>query len=267
MLTALVVAADGTTRAQLAGLLELAGWHVDEATSAAQALALDASVTPDLVVTDAVLPDAGAPRLLSRLRRAGSTAHLLVVAAGPTDQLRARCTAAGALACLTAPVDAGLLLDLLERRTALRPDGPVPPADGDHLDADLGAHPHDEDLGGDLGGDLDDDLDGELLDRLQELYADALPGRLSAITGSARRGDPRAVAAAAQTLAGTSGQLGHPEVAGICRAIAADARRGVLAHHLVADLATLALAGASPSAPLPAGAHPSGLRLVLPADH
>ena len=254
MLTALVVAADGTTRAQLAGLLELAGWHVDEATSAGQALALDASVTPDLVVTDAVLPDAGAPQLLSRLRRSGSTAHLLVVATEPTDQLRARCTAAGALACLTAPVDAGLLLDLLERRTALRPDGPALPADGDHRDADLGAHPYDE------------DLDGDLVDRLQELYADALPGRLSAITGSARQGDPRAVAAAAQTLAGTSGQLGHPEVAGICRAIAADARRGVLAHHLVADLATLALAGASSSAPLPAGAHPSGLRLVLPRD-
>jgi hypothetical protein len=48
------------------------------------------------------------------------------------------------------------------------------------------------------------------------------------------------VAAAAHTLAGTSGQLGHPEVADICQAIASDARRGILAHSLVSELAGLA---------------------------
>ena len=46
-----------------------------------------------------------------------------------------------------------------------------------------------------------------------------------------------------RTLAGTSGQLGHPEVASICRAIAADARRGVMAHARVVELQALILAG------------------------
>ncbi len=84
------------------------------------------------------------------------------------------------------------------------------------------------------------DADAELLDRLQEVYAAALPGRLTAITDGARSGDAAALARASVTLAGTSAQLGHPEVAAVCRAIAQDARRGVLAHELVAELCTVA---------------------------
>ena len=86
----------------------------------------------------------------------------------------------------------------------------------------------------------DADLDAELMDRLQEMYRTALPGRLSAIAAGARSGDSAAVASAAYTLAGTSGQLGHPDVATACREIAADARRGVLAHARLARLSALA---------------------------
>ncbi|WP_255522804.1 Hpt domain-containing protein [Blastococcus sp. TML/C7B] len=71
------------------------------------------------------------------------------------------------------------------------------------------------------------------------MYVTALPGRLAAIETSTRQGDGPAVAAAAYTLAGTSGQLGHPEVASICQAIAADARRGILAHDRVQHLHAL----------------------------
>ena len=85
----------------------------------------------------------------------------------------------------------------------------------------------------------DADLDAELMDRLQEMYRSALPARLSAITTHTSAGDAPAVASAAITLAGTSGQLGHPEVASLCRAIAADARRGVLAHSRVQELRAL----------------------------
>ncbi|MGY1837410.1 Hpt domain-containing protein [Blastococcus sp. SYSU DS0510] len=91
---------------------------------------------------------------------------------------------------------------------------------------------------GDAGAD-DDLVDAELMTRLQDLYADALPSRLSAIDRHTRTGDVTAVAFAAHALAGTSGQLGHPEVASICREIAADARRGVLAHSRVARLQEL----------------------------
>jgi hypothetical protein len=85
----------------------------------------------------------------------------------------------------------------------------------------------------------DADVDEELMDRLQEMYASALPARMSAIAHGARSGNAPALASAAQTLAGTSGQLGHPEVASVCLAIARDARRGILAHSRVVQLQAL----------------------------
>jgi len=237
---ALVVDADPVSRRQVAGLLQLGGWEVHEATTAEQALAAGSALRPDLVVTDAVLPGDSGPRLLDRLRRAGSTARFLVVTAEPTAAVRAECATAGALGCLAKPIDARLLLELVERRRA-----PVPLIDPDDLH--------------------DDDLDAELMDRLQDMYDSALPGRLTAIASSVRQGDPGAVAAAAQTLAGTSGQLGHPEVAGICQAIAADARRGILAHHLVADLAVAALAVEATAGRVTAEQQRSRLQLVKTA--
>jgi HPt (histidine-containing phosphotransfer) domain-containing protein len=74
------------------------------------------------------------------------------------------------------------------------------------------------------------------------MYVSALPDRLRAIASGTRSGDAPAVVSAAHTLAGTSGQLGHPEVASVCRAIAADARRGVMAHARVVQLQELAFA-------------------------
>jgi CheY-like chemotaxis protein len=196
---------------------------VHEAASVDEALAHGAAVSPDLVVTDTVLPDGSGLDLLAGLRRSGSTARFLVVTAEPTEAVRARADAAGALACLAKPIDARLLLDLVERRglEPAVPAGPVAPVATD---------------------DLPEDPDAELTARLEEMYDDALPARLTAIAVTLRQGNVRAVVDAAQALAGTSSQLGHAEVAGICRAIAADARRGILAHHLVADLATVALA-------------------------
>ena len=55
-----------------------------------------------------------------------------------------------------------------------------------------------------------------------------------------RAGDAAALVRASTALAGTSAQLGHPEVAAVCRAIARDARRGVLAHELVDELHSVA---------------------------
>jgi HPt (histidine-containing phosphotransfer) domain-containing protein len=86
----------------------------------------------------------------------------------------------------------------------------------------------------------DEDVDQELMDRLQEMYLDALPDRLQAIASGTRSGNAPAVMSAAHTLAGTSGQLGHPDVAAVCQAIAADARRGVMAPAKVVELQELA---------------------------
>jgi len=218
VLTALVIDASPAARRQVTGLLELAGWGVHEAGDAEDARWLSAATAPDLVVTTASVPgvESGAA-LLRELRLAGSTARFLVVTPEPTDSQRRAAAAAGALACLAAPVDAHLLLDQVRRRTA-------PTGLGDLVDV--------EDL-------HDADLDAELMERLQLIYDDALRTRFSAIDRGVRAGDPRAVADAANTLAGTSGQLGHPEVASVCQAIAADARRGIMAHALVSRLAGL----------------------------
>jgi CheY-like chemotaxis protein len=223
VLTALVIDESPAARRQVTGLLELAGWGVHEAADAEDARWLSAVTRPDLVVTAAtVLGAESGAALLRELRRAGSTARFLVVTPEPTDEQRAAATAAGALACLAAPVDAHPLLELVRSRTA-----PAAAPDPTRAMVDV------EDL-------HDADLDADLIERLHEMYDDALPTRFSAIDQSVRAGDPGAVAAAAHTLAGTSGQLGHPEVADVCQAIAADARRGIMAHSLVSELAGLA---------------------------
>jgi CheY-like chemotaxis protein len=225
VLTALVVDAHVDARRRMSGLLRLGGWQALEAADAADALRQADLTDPDLVVTDAAIPGQGGAALLRRLRASGSRARFVMVATDPGDDVRAEAAAAGALACLAQPVDARILLDFLRRRT-------TGPAAQDLTTQDLTIR--DED-------DLDEDyLDAELRDRLQVMYAEALPARLSAIARSTTAGDTTAVASAAHTLAGTSGQLGHPDVAEICLAIAADARRGVLAHGRLVQLRQLA---------------------------
>lgn len=222
MLTALVVDADPDARRRIAGLLHLAGWQVHQA-AAAEALRT-AAFDLDLVVTEARLPGGTGPALLRGLRAGGSRARFLVVTADPTDDVRRDAAAAGALACVAKPVDADLLLGFLRSRTA-GPAAQEEPTAIRELD-DL----------------HDTDAEAELMARLQEMYESALPGRLSAISSGARSGDHPRVASAAYTLAGTSGQLGHPEVAAVCQAIAHDARRGVLAHARLAQLQEVARA-------------------------
>ena len=218
MLTALVVGPDAADRARTASLLTASGRLVQEAADLPAALRLARSAEPDLVVADLGMPGGDGPALLRRLRLAGCSAHLVGTAREITAEVREAGSAAGALAVLPAPVDAGVLLRFLLSRAA-----------DDSRTADDGA---------DLAA--DDGVDPDLAGRLQEIYADALPGRLSAIDAGARAGNAPALASASTTLAGTSAQLGHPEVAELCRAIAADARRGVLAHGLVDRLLDLA---------------------------
>ena len=222
MLTALVVDDEPDARRRVAGLLRLGGWQVREAANAEDAMRQSVVADFDLVVTDVSMPGEHGPAMLRRMRRNGSRARFLVVTSDPTDEVRAESVTAGAIACLAKPVEARILLDFLRSRTT-----------GLAAQGDLEAVSSWDDL-------HDEDLDAELMDRLQEMYASALPDRLRAIASGTRSGNAPAVVSAAHTLAGTSGQLGHPEVAEVCREIAADARRGVLAHALVVQLQALA---------------------------
>ena len=220
MLTALVVDDASDARRRVAGLLRLGGWQVREAADLETAHRIAATTAPDLVVTDLTVAGGSGITMLRRMRHEGSRARFLVITAEPTDQARADSIAAGAVACLTGPVEARFLLDFLRSRTT----GPA--AQGELAEwADVHA-----------------DIDAELLDRLHGMYLDALPDRLHAIASGTRAGDAPAVVSAAHTLAGSSGQLGHPDVASLCQAIAADARRGVMAHARVVELQELARA-------------------------
>ncbi|HET6394538.1 MAG TPA: response regulator [Blastococcus sp.] len=224
MLTALVVDDQPDARRRVAGLLRLGGWQVREATDAESAHRIATEQDPDLVVTDVSVRGGHGPAMLRRMRREGSRARFLIVTADPTDDVRAEAVTAGAMACLAKPVEARVLLNFLRSRTT----GLAAQEQLSELRewADL----HDE------------DVDQELMDRLHGMYLDALPDRLRAIASGTRSGDAPAVVSAAHTLAGTSGQLGHPDVAAVCQAIAADARRGVMAHAKVVELQELARA-------------------------
>jgi CheY-like chemotaxis protein/HPt (histidine-containing phosphotransfer) domain-containing protein len=233
-LTAVMVDDEPEGRWRVTDLLTLGGWEVFQASGAENAVRRTADLDPDLVVVDISPGRTQAAALFRRLRRTGSRARFLIVAAGASDELRAESATAGALACLPKPVDPRLLLSFLRSRTT-GPTAQDPLADIHDIDIEL-ADIHDVD-------DLHDaDIDADLGARLQDIYVTSLPSRLSAITAGARSGDPVAVASAAFTLAGTSGQLGHSEVAAVCQEIARDARRGVLAHSRLVELQTLARA-------------------------
>jgi CheY-like chemotaxis protein len=230
VLTALVVDPSATARRRVGVLLRLGGWHVVEATNADQALLVAATRDLDLIVTEVMLPGETGLSLLARLRKNGCRARLLMVTKDPTERIRAAASGVGALACLAKPLDPWALIDFLRRRAA---------APARHLRVVREV----EDL-------HQDDVDADTMDRLQEMYVSALPHRLSLIADGARTGDAIAVASAAQTLAGASGQLGHPAIATVCQEIAAEARRGVVSQIRLMELQELSLKATRTNRPL-----------------
>jgi len=231
VLSALVVDPSPAARRRVGALLRLGGWDVLEAADAPAALRRAAGHDLDLVVTEVALPGETGLALLARLRAAGSRARFLVVTATPTEPVRHAAAGAGALACLTKPVDPRALVDLLRRRAA-------PPAGRRHLRVvrDVEEAPA---------------IDAATMDRLRGMYVRALPQRLAVIADAVRAADPMAVAAAAQTLAGASGQLGHPQIARTCEDIAAEARRGGIDRDRLRELLALSLrvTGTAPALP------------------
>jgi CheY-like chemotaxis protein len=212
--TALVVDDSFGARARVTMLLQLGGWRVHQAVGTEDALRLAALIEPDLVVTDMVMRQGHGATLMRRLREEGSSARFLVMAARRTHQTRALAAAAGALACLAKPVDPRLFVDVLR---GLAPDGVMAPARDDAAPRpprEIGPH-------------------------AAEMFAGALPHRLSAIAISAQAGDAAAVAVAADALAEAGHRLGYEEVAFVSSAIARDARRGLVTHGRLVALMDL----------------------------
>jgi CheY-like chemotaxis protein len=224
---ALVVDEAQAARHRVAVLLQLAGWRVYEAVGMRAALRAAAPLDPDLVVTEMHLRDGGGTALVRELRRTGSRARFLIVTARPTARIRAQASASGAT-CLAKPVHPRDLVDFLHDRP---PASPARGARGMAVDA----------VGSVVGSVVAaTEADAHLLERLREMYISALPLRISAIAVAAGNDDAGGVADAARTLAAASGQVGLLDVASICRGIADEADRGVVAHAQVTDLVMLA---------------------------
>ena len=207
--TALVVDDSFASRARITQLLQLGGWRVHQVVGTEAALRVAAVIEPDLVVTDMVMRQGHGATLMRRLRDQGSTARFLVVAARRTHQTLALASGAGALACLAKPVDPRLFVDVMRGLApVVRPAGRTP------APAPVAAR-------------------GE---RVEEMFASALPHRLASIAAAAREGDAVTVAYLGDLLAVASDRMGFTEVALVAHALADDARRGVVPQARLMEL-------------------------------
>lgn len=208
--TALVVDDSAAARSRAATLLRLGGWQVVEAVGTDAALRMAAIVDFDLVVTDMPMRNGHGATLMRRLRESGSRARFLVTATRRTHQVRALAASAGAVACLAKPVDPRLFVDVM-RGLAPVVSQPVPPTAAPAPAV-------------------------EASDRAEEMYASALPHRLAAIAAGAREGDATTVAYISDVLASASARMGYAEVAQVAKAVADDARRGVVPQSRLMEL-------------------------------
>ena len=166
--------------------------------------------------------------LLQQLRRSGSRARLLLVTARPDRWVPAR---TGGIPCLAKPVDPRQLIAFLRGRT---PE-PAPEEARPRMRVAAERLPTAAPAAASSGTE-----EAARQDQQRDFFLSSLPHRLRLITDGARAGDAETVAVAAQSLAGESGRSGAPEVAGVCRTIADDARRGVLSQIRLMQLVALA---------------------------
>jgi CheY-like chemotaxis protein len=240
---ALVVDDSAGARHRVATLLTLAGYQVLEVVGADAALRSAARFRPDLVVTAVRMRSGDGVALLQQLRRRGSQARFVALTSRPDARVHAAVAALGG-ACLGKPVDPRQLVDLLRGRTT----GPA--AQGTtsarlRVAAERLAGARTAASAGASGpaatpAPADDDEDGpSWAEQQRAAYVSQLPFHLARIADNARAGNASAVAAAAEQLAGESGRHGQPDVARVCRTIAADAERGVLSQPRLMQLVML----------------------------
>lgn len=91
------------SRLQIGKVLKKAGYELLHADSGKAALALLAEKTPDLIITDILMPEMDGIALLEALKAQGSSIPVMVVTADVQDDTRATCLALGAFELINKP--------------------------------------------------------------------------------------------------------------------------------------------------------------------
>jgi DNA-binding NtrC family response regulator len=133
MAKVLVIDDSDAVRSMIRKALESSGYHVCEACDGEQGLAAIQRETPDLVVTDIVMPESEGIQMILELRRRKTKMPVVAISGGGTgwamDYLRVA-MASGAIASLTKPFTAQEIIDAvrkgLETRTEFFTNGTAP---------------------------------------------------------------------------------------------------------------------------------------------
>jgi len=91
------------SRLQIGKVLKKAGYELLHADSGKAALALLAEKTPDLIITDILMPEMDGIGLLEALKAQGSSIPVMVVTADVQDDTRATCLNLGAFELINKP--------------------------------------------------------------------------------------------------------------------------------------------------------------------
>ncbi len=113
-----VVDDDRSIRTALSSLLRSASYEVVLYDSAEAFLEGLAHAAPDCLITDIQMPGLGGLALIERLAVIRPLLPTIVITAFPEEALRRRAMDAGAVAFLSKPFDASLLLETIERAMA-----------------------------------------------------------------------------------------------------------------------------------------------------
>ncbi|PYQ58583.1 MAG: hypothetical protein DMF53_20155 [Acidobacteria bacterium] len=218
----LVVDDDPVSRLVATAQIQELGYAADSAGGGSAALALLAREPYDAVLLDCEMPELDGYETCRRLRRQGGRRiPVIALTAHTAAAERERCLAAGMDDHLGKPVRSGDLAAMLERWLADGAGLPPPPA------AAPEPEPIEERLEG-LGR-LGEATGEDLLAQVVESFLQQGKKDLAALREALARGDGAAFAAAAHSLAGSSGILGAAGLAAGCAGLEVLARRGDLA--------------------------------------
>jgi len=113
VLKVLIVDDDIDCTETLARNLELSRFHVTKALSVLDAISISNFETPDVLITDADMPDGGGLRLLQALKQSGKKPFTSVVSGKESDELKDKYRLAGANEILLKPVNSDEILGFI----------------------------------------------------------------------------------------------------------------------------------------------------------